>query len=384
MRSIILATLEYPVQKGGIATYLANLVACFPKGSVHVLAPEDPASHDADMLSDAPIYRRTMLSRWVRPRWLAALYWTDWLRKKERAEMLIVSHLLPMGTVARILKRRRGLPYAVIVHGMDVALALEAGGFKRARAKAVLKDAEFVVANSVHTAQLAEALGADKAKIALVRPSPGFPLDTVLPADRIDALRKFYAMPTDGFTLLSVGRLVERKGFAEAIQAVSLLKKDGRQVRLVIVGDGPERAKLEGLVKSADVSDQVSFLGKVPDADLPGLYAAADAFVMAPKSIGADVEGFGIVYLEANLMGRPVIGSRTGGVADAVLDGKTGLLVEPGSAAAIAEAVCKLMDDPALAARLGADGRKRVLEDFGWKRQAGGFVEAVMKMGEKG
>ena len=379
MKSIILATLEYPVQKGGIATYLANLVACFPKGSVHVLAPENPQSHDTDMRSDASIFRRNLLSRWLRPRWLAALYWTDWLAKKERADMLIVSHVLPMGLVARILKRRRGLPYAVIVHGMDVALALEAGGWKRARARAVLEDAEVVVANSVHTAQLAEALGARKEKIALVRPSPGFALDTVLPPDRIEAVRKFYAMPTIGYTLLSVGRLVERKGFAEVIEAVALLKKDGRKVNLVIVGDGPDRRRLEALVNSHQVADLVTFLGEVSDEDLPGLYAAASVFVMAPKSIGADVEGFGIVYLEANLMGKPVIGSRVGGVADAVVDGKTGLLVEPGSGEAIAAAVRKLMDDPALAERLGSDGRKRVLEDFGWKRQAGGFVEAVMK-----
>ncbi len=383
MKSIILATLEYPGQKGGVATYLANLVACFPKGSVQVLAPEDPASHDIDMLSDAPIYRRNLLLGWIRPRWLGALYWTDWLRKKERAELLIVSHLLPMGLVARILKRRRGLPYVVIVHGMDVALALKAGGPKRARAKAVLAGAQMVVANSVHTAQLAEALGATRDKIAIVRPSPGFPLDIALPSDRVEAVRKFYAMPA-GYTLLSVGRLVERKGFAEAIQAAALLKQEGRQVHLVIAGDGPQRQKLEALAKSQDVADRVSFLGRVPDEDLPGLYAAANAFVMAPKSIGADVEGFGIVYLEANLMGRPVIGSRTGGVADAVVDGKTGLLVEPGSAAAIAEAVRKLMDDSALAERLGADGRKRVQEDFGWKRQAGGLVEALMKTEAKG
>ena len=100
---------------------------------------------------------------------------------------------------------------------------------------------------------------------------------------------------------------------------------------------------------------------------------------MAPKSIGADVEGFGIVYLEANLMGKPVIGSRAGGVPDAVKDGETGLLVNPGDPAAIADAVVKLMDDPTLCALLGQAGRKRVMEEFGWKRQTAPLVEALLK-----
>ena len=378
MRSIILVTLEYPPQTGGIANYLANVVACFPKGSIHVFAPEGGDTHDADMRSEAPIYRRPLLSKWIRPRWLAALYWTNWLRKKERADLLLVSHLLPMGQVARILKRKRGLPYAVIVHGMDVALALEAGGGKRARAKAILGDAELVIANSDYTAHLAESAGAAKDKIMIVRPSPSFPSYVTVTPERIQETRSKYGFDQT-FTLLTLGRLVARKGFAEAVEAVALLKERGRTVRLVIAGDGPERKKLERLVETRGVADRVGFTGKVPDEDLPSLFGACDAFVMAPKSIGADVEGFGIVYLEANLMGKPVIGSRAGGVPDAVKDGETGLLVNPGDPAAIADAVVKLMDDPTLCALLGQAGRKRVMEEFGWKRQTAPLVEALLK-----
>jgi phosphatidylinositol alpha-1,6-mannosyltransferase len=378
MKSFIFVTFEYPPQTGGIATYLANVVACFPKGSVRVLADEFAGSRSADMRSDVPIVRRRLLWRRLRPRWIPALYWTDRLCREERASMLIVSHLLPMGLIARILKRHRGLPYVVIVHGMDVALALEDGGRKRAQAKSALKDARLVVANSAYTAGLVESFGIKKEKIMIVRPSPGFPTDVTVPPDRAAAVRKSYAFE-DGFTLLSVGRLVSRKGFADVIEAVAILKRRGKMIRLVIAGDGPERGALHALAETRGVADRVNFLGKVPDADLPGLYAAADAFVMTPRNSGADVEGFGIVYLEANLMGRPVIGSRAGGVPDAVIDGKTGLLIEPGNADAIAGAIMELHDDPALRARLGAEGRRRVLEEFGWQRQAGGLVEELLK-----
>jgi len=378
MRSIILATLDYPPQTGGVATYLENLVACFPKGAMHVLAPEgDRAAHDADMKSEIPIYRRDLLSKWVRPRWLAALYWTNWLRKKEHADMLVVSHLLPMGQIARMLKKKHKLPYAVIVHGMDVALALQAGGGKRKRAKEVLVDADIVVANSMYTAGLAESAGAAKDKIMVVRPSPSFPGYLTITPERIAETRSKYGFDRT-FTLLTLGRLVARKGFSEAIEAIAILKERGRIARLVIAGDGPERKKLEKLVEAKGVADRVGFVGRVPDEDLPALFGACDAFVMAPKSIGPDVEGFGIVYLEANLMGKPVIGSRAGGVPEAVKDGETGLLVDPGDPTAIADAIIRLMDDPTYATMLGENGRRRVKEEFDWKLQCSPFVQALL------
>lgn len=381
MRSIILATLDYPPQTGGVATYLANLVTCFPKGSMHVLAPEtkDRAAHEADMKSETPIYRRDLLAKWIRPRWLGAWYWTRWLVKKENPDLLIVSHLLPMGQIARGLKKKRGIPYAVIVHGMDVALALQAGGGKRKKAKEVLGDADIVVANSAYTAGLAESAGAPKDKIMVVRPSPSFPSYLTLTPERIAETREKYGLDPN-FTLLSLGRLVERKGFAEAIEAIAILKEKNRVARLIIAGDGPERAKLQKLVDAKAVADRVGFTGKVPDEDVPALMGACDAFVMAPKSIGADVEGFGIVYLEANLMGKPVIGSRAGGVPEAVKDGQTGILVEPGDAKAIAAAIERLMDDPTYASMLGENGRRRVKEEFEWKHQCSPFVQAVMAM----
>lgn len=383
MKTIVLATLEYPPQTGGIATYLANVVACFPKGAVHVLAPEGGDTHVSDMHSEVPIYRRPMLGKFIRPRWLHALYWTDWLCRKEKADMLLVSHLLPMGNVARMLKKNRGIPYAVILHGMDVALALEAGGAKRKLAREILADASLVVANSAFTAHLAETAGAAKDKLVIVRPSPGIPPYLTVTDERVAEAKKKYGIG-DGFTLLSLGRLVPRKGFAEAIEAVAQLKSRGKKARLVIAGDGPERRRLGKLVVQRELDDLVTFAGKVPDEDLPGLYAACDAFVMAPRSAGADIEGFGIVYLEANLMGRPVIGSRAGGVPDAVIDGRTGLLVEPGSAAAISDAVEKLMADPALRERLGQQGRERVLREFSWKVQAAPLVARLMELkGEK-
>src|SRR5690606_17893340 len=154
------------------------------------------------------------------------------------------------------------------------------GGRKRSQARDILANAHMVVANSTYTAELAVTAGAAKDRVAVLRPSPGFALDTHVPADRLATLQQFYPSP-QGYTMLCLGRLVERKGFAEAIEAVGLLKERGRTVRLVIAGDGPDRARQEALVKKLGLDDRVQFLGRVPDEDLPGLYAACDVFVTA-------------------------------------------------------------------------------------------------------
>jgi len=185
MRPVLLVTLEYPPQVGGIAEYLANLVAHAPGITFNVLAPESEAAHEGDMAATSPVYRRKLLWRRARPRWLPSLYWADWLLRRERPSMVLVSHLLPMGTVAHLLRTFRKVPYAVIVHGMDVALALSHPA-KRREAKRVLKDASLVVANSRHTARFVANAGVSEDRILVLPPSPSFG-DGSAPSD--DAVR---------------------------------------------------------------------------------------------------------------------------------------------------------------------------------------------------
>jgi phosphatidylinositol alpha-1,6-mannosyltransferase len=125
------------------------------------------------------------------------------------------------------------------------------------------------------------------------------------------------------------------------------------------------------------VADSVTFLGTLDTAELSVAYAACDTFAMVPRSLGGDVEGFGIVYLEAGLLGKPVVGSRSGGVTEAVVDGETGLLVRPGDVGELADAFRKLMDDTKLRKRLGRGGQDRLKRDFGDNRQARKFYAAV-------
>jgi phosphatidylinositol alpha-1,6-mannosyltransferase len=165
---------------------------------------------------------------------------------------------------------------------------------------------------------------------------------------------------------------VARKGQDTVIRALPQVAALVPGVRYVIVGDGPMRSHLADLAAATGVASRVDFRGFAADDDLPVLYAAADVFAMVSRHLAAagDVEGFGIVYLEANAAGRAVVAGRSGGVEDAVIDGETGVMVDPESIDEVAEALIRLLRDDDLRRRLGEQGRTRVRRDFDRRQQA--------------
>ena len=172
------------------------------------------------------------------------------------------------------------------------------------------------------------------------------------------------AVPHEGGPVLFVGRLVSRKGVDRLIKAFAGL--EGTPT-LEVVGDGPERGRLEAMAHDLGVGDRVRFRGKVSAEALQASYARA-AIVVLPsvRDARGDTEGLGVVLLEAMNHGTPVVASEIGGIPDIVADGRSGLLVPPGDVAALANALRRLLEDRALAARLGAGGRERVREHFSW------------------
>jgi phosphatidylinositol alpha-1,6-mannosyltransferase len=170
---------------------------------------------------------------------------------------------------------------------------------------------------------------------------------------------------------LSVGRLQRRKGHDNAIRAVASLREELPNLRYVIAGDGEERARLEQLAADLQVEDSVFFAGTVSAEELPAFYAACDVFVL-PNRVDedGDLEGFGIVFLEAAASGKPVIGGDSGGVPEAVERDVTGLLVDGANVAAVSAAIQHLATSEPCRRRLGTAGRARVERCFSWDRAA--------------
>jgi phosphatidylinositol alpha-1,6-mannosyltransferase len=166
--------------------------------------------------------------------------------------------------------------------------------------------------------------------------------------------------------LLSVGRLQRRKGHDLAIAAIDTLRHDLPGLRYVIVGDGEERGRLERMVADRDLGGHVTFRGAVPSGELPAYFSACDVFLLPNRIDQGDIEGFGIVFLEAAAAERPVIAGNTGGVPEAVADGFTGLLVSGTCVDELARAIRRMAGDKPLRLRFGRAGRERVLRSFSW------------------
>jgi phosphatidyl-myo-inositol dimannoside synthase len=173
-----------------------------------------------------------------------------------------------------------------------------------------------------------------------------------------------------GRWMLTVGRLVEHKGQDQTIRALALLRDSEPDLRYAIAGSGVYGVKLRALASELGVSDRVNFLGHVEDDELPALYNVADLYVGASRVAVDHVEGFGISLIEAAATSLPVIAGREGGMPEAVVEGVTGLLVDPYDPASLAAAIRSLLDAPDHATKLGAEGRRMVEGRYTWQRVA--------------
>jgi phosphatidylinositol alpha-1,6-mannosyltransferase len=172
--------------------------------------------------------------------------------------------------------------------------------------------------------------------------------------------------------VVCVSRMVPRKGQDTLIRAWPKVRAEVGDATLLLVGDGPYRADLERLAGQLDVAASVRFTGPVPQADLPAYYDAGDVFAMPCRTRrgGLDVEGLGIVYLEASATGLPVIGGDSGGAPDAILDGETGYVVAGGDTHAVAARIAELLSDPARARAMGEQGLAWVNREWRWELAA--------------
>ncbi|MBI3963866.1 MAG: glycosyltransferase family 4 protein [Candidatus Kerfeldbacteria bacterium] len=378
MKKTLLVTLEFPPDVGGVGRYLVNVARNLPIGRVVVLAAARGDKQPIDTNDSYVLYRRRLLTgRWFWPRWLPVLWQTWRIVRRERIEQLLVSHVLPVGTVAWLL--RKMLPYWIIVHGVDVTTPSHPR--KRALIRRVLIHARGVIVNSEFVQREVERYGVAADRITVVTPGVDLPSQErqsrATTEQKRQALEERYRLGGRP-VLLTVSRLVKRKGVDTVIRAMPKIVERVPTLVYLIVGTGPEAESLQSLVAELHLEAHVLFTGFVPDDDLPLYFERSSVFVMVPRELtDRDVEGFGIVYLEANACAKPVIGSRTGGVAEAVVNGVTGLLVEPDQPDAVADAVVRLLNEPAFAQRLGIQGKTRALNTFSWKHQTG-RIEALL------
>ncbi len=360
MKKTLLIISDFWPQTGGVANYWLELGRRLPRDKFIILAPRlNSQLHDVDGLS---VRRVRFFSRSIWPRWLPLFWHIFSVVKKEKIEKIIVGQILPIGTVVLILHKIGLAPaYHVSCHGMDLQIL---SGRKRKLAQWILRSAEQVMVNSDYTAKLVRKL-VNKQKIYKITPCP-----RSLPDNSIDIKQEFN-LTTDNI-LLTVARLVERKGIDKVIEALPQIWSSFPAVVYIIVGDGPDKFRLQRLVEEKiepSKRAQIIWAGRVGDNKLSALYRAAKIFIMPNREIGGDVEGFGMVFLEAGLFALPVIGGRSGGVVEAIKEGESGFLVDPLDVRQIAASVVKLLENDDLYQQL-SQGSYQWAYSFNWDKES--------------
>lgn len=360
----LLVTNDFPPKVGGIQVYLWELWRRLDPSSFAVLTASshpDAARFDADQAASG--FRIVRSPRGMLLPTPAAVRLVRRVAADEEARFLVVDPALPIGLAAPA----TGLPYAVVLHGAEVTVPGRLPGTHRALAS-VLGRAELAVCAGGYPADEARrAAGPRMPPVAEV--PPGVDTDRFRPlteAERAKA-RADLGLPADGLLVASVSRLVPRKGMDVLVEAASALAPSFPSLVVAIAGDGRDRARLEDRARA--VGAPVRFLGRLADDVLPGLYGAADVFVMACRNrwLGLEQEGFGIVFLEAAAAGVPQVAGRSGGAAEAVVHGETGFVVDdPHDPGEVALWLRRLLSDEALRRRMGQAARRRVEESFGY------------------
>jgi len=347
---ILLFTLEYPPFKGGVAEYYENLVKYWPEPKeIFVL------ENNNNSLIDNRIW----------PKWLPALFKLTKEAEEKKIHHVLAGQILPLGTVAYLVSKFKKFEYSIIIHGLDFSLASR-GLRKRWLTKIILVGAKNIICANSYTAKLVENFLGSREKIIVV--NPGVESRITHKAQRITQIKKKYNLENK-FTLLTVGRLVKRKGVDMVLKSLPKVLEKNPDLIYVIIGNGPEEENIKNIITELKLEKNVLIIPDANDEEKNCWYEICDIFIMPARNIGGDFEGFGIVYLEANLAGKPVIAGDSGGIRDAVVYGENGLLVNPENEEEIAEAIIKLARDENLRKKLGEQGRQRTIEKFDWEKQ---------------
>lgn len=368
MTRLLLVTNDFPPRRGGIQSYLEELVGQLVRAGSHTLtvyAPKWKGSEDFDRAAAYEVVRHpgTLMlpvpSVATRMRRLIERHDIETVWFGAAAPLALMAPLARGAGVGRVIAS---------THGHEVGWSMLP--VARTALRRIGNGTDVVTYVSQYTrGRFASAFGADA---ALEHLPPGVDTDRFVPDEVARAeLRARYRLG-ERPVVVCLSRLVPRKGQDMLIRALPSIRQRVRGAALVIVGGGPYRTTLRRLAHSFGVAEHVVFTDGVPGDELPAHHAMADVFAMPCRTRGAgmDVEGLGIVYLEASATGVPVIAGRSGGAPETVLDGETGLVVDGWDVGAIASSVGDLLADPDRAARMGAAGRRWVVDNWQWRTQA--------------
>ncbi|MBE7681058.1 MULTISPECIES: glycosyltransferase family 4 protein [Paenibacillus] len=371
----VFVAIDFPPEKGGIHDYAYGLISQIPSEEVTVLTnkiKDKVESNQFDRKADFEIIRKRIywnsnkvlliLSQVILILQLIILKW-----RRKTSEIHFVN-VFPVGVAGPFMKAFFGMKYFPYVHGLDVMGMVNSRLFPLLMM--ILKRSDKVIANSQYTKSKLIELGIHEHQIVII--PPGLNVSKLSGADQsVEDVRDKYDLHGKK-VMITVSRLVERKGHDVTLKAIRQVMKHIPNLKYLICGDGPYRGELERLVIKYGLDSIVVFTGGITDQELHQLYECSDIFIMPSRDIKekGDVEGFGIVFLEANYYRLPVIAGNSGGIPDAVKDQVTGYLVDPMDDIEIANRIEELVLNEKLAKEMGNNGHDWVVNHCLWSHRS--------------
>ncbi|KOY13763.1 glycosyltransferase family 4 protein [Paenibacillus xylanivorans] len=370
----VFVAIDFPPEKGGIHDYAYGLISQIPAEETTVLTnkiKDVAASEQFDQKTDFEIIRKRIfwdsnkllliLSQLILVFQLIILKW------RNKTDEIHFVNIFPVGIAGPFMKTFFGVKYFPYVHGLDVMGMVNSRLFPLLLF--ILRRSEKVIANSQYTKSKLVELGIPEMKIVII--PPGLNVSKLIAgSDFNEDIRDNYDLHGKK-VMITVSRLVERKGHDVTLKAISHVIERIPNLKYLICGDGPHRGELERLVRQYGLDSVVVFTGGITDHELHQIYECSDLFVMPSRDIKekGDVEGFGIVFLEANYYRLPVIAGNSGGIPDAVKDEITGYLVDPLDEKEIANRIEELIMDEGLARTMGNNGYDWVINHCLWSHR---------------
>jgi phosphatidyl-myo-inositol dimannoside synthase len=372
-RRILFVSEVFPPQVGGSGRYAWEIYHRLPRESVAIAAGEHRDQEAFDRTHDLRVKRVPLSFRtWglANPRgtlaYARALRSVLGLVTAERPDVLHCGRCLPEGLIGLAVKKLRGIPYVCSVHGEDLEYAATSRELSLLASR-VIRGAERLIASSRNAEGIVRdgwGLSGDR----LARLYPGVDTSRFVPARPDPAARDRLGWG-ERPVVLTVGRLQRRKGHDRMIQAIHAIRAAVPDVLYAIVGDGEERRALEEQVAGAELGRYVRFHGALDEDAMLECYQQCDLFALPNRRVGRDVEGFGIVLLEAQACGKPVIAGDSGGTAETMDIPETGRVVPCDDPRVLAALVAEMLTDRGRLARMGEAARRWAVEQFDWGRR---------------
>lgn len=366
-KNILVITNDFGPRTGGIETFVMGLLERIVDHKVVVFTSQqgDTSEYDQQWLKKFDVQvirdRRKILLPSLRVAKRAKE-----IAQMHNIEVLVFGAAAPLALMAPKLRKAGIKKIIALTHGHEVWWA-RIFPFNLAMRR-IGNSVDHLTYLGEFTRQAISRSLSQKSIDSMVKIAPG--IDTSHFSPQADAIQRRTELGLEGKKItVSVGRLVHRKGQDKLIEAFPTIVREIPNAHLLIVGEGPYRTHLEKLVERLSLKENVTFVGRIFYNDLPSYLSASDVFVMPSRSrfFGLEVEGLGIVYLEASACAIPVVAGISGGAPDAVQEGITGLCVDGTNAAQIAEAVIHICSDSKRAAKMGLAGRNWVIEQWGWE-----------------